>query len=61
MIDMNGNLLRVFTEITAVPSPARNTIYRAQRFPYDWIPQLERPEERAVVPPNLREFRIPAQ
>ena len=23
LIDMNGNVLRVFTEITAVPSPAR--------------------------------------
>jgi hypothetical protein len=29
--------------------------------PYDWIPQLPRPAERAVVPPNVREFRIEAQ
>jgi hypothetical protein len=39
----------------------RNTIYRAHRIPYDWIPQLERPEERPVLPPDLSEFRIPAQ
>ena len=41
--------------------PTRNTIYRAHRIPYDWIPQLEKPEERPVVPPNLWEFHIQAQ
>jgi hypothetical protein len=42
-------------------NPTRNTIYRAHRVPYDWIPQLERPEERPVVPPDLRKFNVPAQ
>jgi hypothetical protein len=32
--------------------------YRAYRVPYDWIPQLPRPRERAVVPPNLPDFHI---
>jgi hypothetical protein len=41
--------------------PTRNTIYRAHRVPYDWIPQLDRPEEHPVIPPNLTEFHIPAQ
>jgi hypothetical protein len=35
-----------------------NAVYRAYRLPYDWIPQLERPNERAVVPPNLSEYRV---
>ena len=35
-----------------------NMIYRAYRVPYDWIPQLERPDEQAVVPPALADFRI---
>ena len=39
----------------------RNNMYRAYRVPYDWIPQLPRPEERAVVPPELSEFRIEPQ
>ena len=39
----------------------RNTIYRAHRVPYEWIPQLARPEERPVVPPDLREFHVPTQ
>ena len=36
----------------------RQNIYRAHRVPYDWVPQLDRPEERAVVPPHPSEFRI---
>ncbi len=35
-----------------------NAVYRAYRLPYDWIPQLERPEERAVVPPKLEGFEL---
>ena len=38
-----------------------NRIYRAHRVPYDWVPQLERPEERPVVPPDVSEFRIEPQ
>ena len=40
------------------PGPGLNMIYRAYRMPYHWIPQLEQPRERRVVPPNLSEFRI---
>ncbi|HLF10834.1 MAG TPA: aryl-sulfate sulfotransferase [Gammaproteobacteria bacterium] len=35
-----------------------NRVYRAYRLPYEWVPQLARPVERAVVPPDVREFRI---
>ena len=38
--------------------PTRNTIYRAHRVPYAWIPQLDKPEERPVVPPDLKAFHI---
>ena len=36
----------------------RHNIYRAFRVPYDWVPQLDRPEEQAIVPPHPSEFRI---
>ena len=36
-----------------------NAVYRAYRLPYDWIPQLQRPTEKAVVPPANGEFRVP--
>jgi hypothetical protein len=36
-----------------------NSVYRGYRLPYDWIPQIERPKERAVVPPPNANFRVP--
>ena len=38
--------------------PFTNYIYRAYRLPYDWVPQLERPVEKAVIPPANGEFRV---
>ena len=35
-----------------------NSVYRAYRVPYAWIPQLARPSERAVTPPKAEEFRV---
>ncbi len=35
-----------------------NRIYRAYRVPYNWVPQLERPVEQAVIPPDITQFRI---
>ena len=39
--------------------PSRR-VYRAYRLPYDWVPQLEQPQERAVIPPDLGTFRVPS-
>jgi hypothetical protein len=36
-----------------------NSVYRAYRLPYEWLPQLQRPAERAVTPPPLSDFRVP--
>jgi hypothetical protein len=33
-------------------------MFRAYRLPYEWIPQLERPVERAVIPPRNGEFKV---
>jgi len=38
---------------------ASNSVYRAYRLPYDWIPQLARPMEKAVTPPAAGAFRVP--
>lgn len=35
-----------------------NSVYRAYRVPYEWIPQISKPVERAVTPPMPGEFRI---
>jgi hypothetical protein len=40
-------------------SVSTNRVYRAQRVPYDWVPQLPKPVERAVIPPDITTFRVP--
>jgi Arylsulfotransferase (ASST) len=35
-----------------------NSVYRAYRVPYDWVPQAPKPEERPVTPPPLGEFHL---
>ncbi len=41
--------------------PISRRIFRAYRVPYDWVPQLQRPQESPVIPPDIRTFRVPAQ
>lgn len=36
-----------------------NMIYRAYRYPYDYVPQLGKQEELEVIPPENRDFRLP--
>ena len=38
-----------------------NRVFRAQRVPYDWVPQLPKPAERAVNPPDITTFRVEPQ
>ncbi len=33
-------------------------LYRAYRVPYEWIPQLKKPKEVAVIPPHNKDFKI---
>ncbi len=35
-----------------------NSVYRAYRVPYSWIPQLAKPAQQAVTPPKAEEFRV---
>ena len=36
---------------------AANSVYRAYRLPYDWIPQIQRPAEKPITPPS--NFKAP--
>jgi hypothetical protein len=38
--------------------PVNNGVYRAYRVPYDWVPQLDKPVETAVVPAAGTDFRV---
>ncbi len=35
-----------------------NMVYRAYRLPYDWIPQLPKPEERPIPRLDNSKFRV---
>lgn len=51
----------VWEYIFPVFSGARmtNSVYRAYRLPYGWIPQLPPPTEKPVLPPKAAEFKVP--
>jgi hypothetical protein len=36
-----------------------NMVYRAYRLPYEWVPQLEPPQEKAIAPVDISKFRVP--
>lgn len=36
-----------------------NMVYRAYRVPYEWIPQLPKPQEEAIVPIDVADYRVP--
>lgn len=36
-----------------------NAVYRAYRLPYDWVPQLKKPAEKAIPRPDNSKFRVP--
>ena len=36
-----------------------NMVYRAYRVPYEWIPQLEKPDQTAIEPLDIFSFRVP--
>ncbi len=36
-----------------------NQVYRSYRIPYEWVPQLEKPQEVRIDPIDVRDFRMP--
>jgi len=40
---------------TKLPS---QSVYRAYRVPYEWVPQLKKPKELAVIPPGNQNFKV---
>jgi hypothetical protein len=41
------------------PPKGINMVYRAYRIPYDWIPQVNKPEEREIARVDNKIFRVP--
>ena len=36
-----------------------NLVYRAYRVPYEWVPQVDKPEHRAIARIDNNQFRVP--
>ncbi|MEG6523705.1 aryl-sulfate sulfotransferase [Desulfotomaculum sp. 1211_IL3151] len=36
-----------------------NMVYRAYRLPYEWVPQRSKPQEVAIEPVDVKDFRLP--
>ena len=36
-----------------------NMVYRAYRVPYDWVPQLQKPDEKPIARLDSTQFRVP--
>jgi hypothetical protein len=52
----NGRIFEVTSDKKIVweyiyPASGANSVYRAYRLPYDWIPQIQRPAEKPITPP----------
>jgi hypothetical protein len=60
-VTSTGEIVWEYVSPYVTKNGGTNRVYRAYRAPYEWIPQLEKPSERAVVPPNIRDFRIAPQ
>jgi hypothetical protein len=55
----DGRIVWEYLNPLFVGAQGANAVYRSYRVPYDWIPQLPRPREKAVTPPALGDFRVP--
>jgi hypothetical protein len=45
-------------EYVRPPLPWPCEVFRPIRVPYGWVPQLQKPVEKAVIPPKFSEFKI---
>jgi len=58
-VTTDGRIVWEYLNPLFVGAQGSNAVYRSYRVPYDWIPQLPRPREKAVTPPALGDFRVP--
>jgi hypothetical protein len=59
-VDKDGTIVweYVYPVFGGAKGRATNSVYRAYRLPYAWIPQLARPAEQPVKPPRAEDFRV---
>jgi hypothetical protein len=50
-VTTGGQIVWEYVNPLAAGAQGANSVYRSYRVPYEWIPQLRRPQEKAVTPP----------
>ena len=64
----NGRIFEVTPDFEVVweyispysgPDSKINLVYRSYRYPYEWIPQLDKPQEAPLTPIDCNSFRVP--
>jgi hypothetical protein len=58
-VTKEGKIVWEYVNPLFTGAQSTNSVYRAYRLPYDWIPQITQPSEKPVVPPPLANFRVP--
>ena len=58
-VTTEGEIVWEYVHPTFTGARGSNSIYRAYRLPYEWIPQIDRPAELAITPPERSGFRVP--
>jgi hypothetical protein len=58
-VTKEGRIVWEYIHPVFTAAQSGNNVYRGYRIPYDWIPQIERPRELAIVPPPLGNYRVP--
>jgi hypothetical protein len=55
----SGSIVWEYMNAPGESARGSNSVYRAYRLPYDWMPQVGRPQERAVTRPAPGTFHVP--
>ena len=58
-VTVDGDIVWEYMNAPGEVGRRSNGVYRAYRLPYEWIPQLASPQERAVTPPQPGTFVLP--
>jgi hypothetical protein len=58
-VTTDGDIVWEYIHPVYTGSRESNSVYRAYRVPYDWIPQLEMPRENPISPPARAGYRVP--
>jgi outer membrane protein assembly factor BamB len=58
-VTSSGDIVWEYMNAPGESARGSNSVYRACRLPYNWMPQVPEPQESAVTPPAAGTFHVP--